>query len=170
MHPQINCARCKKCFTLSDSHNGISRHILWRWGLLYLCHVVLPAKVYVRRRITQREADFFVQFPFAFFLDVVCKAVRPNVHRRYGMHCFGTYFTHVQTCDNVRVQSATQWTASVHTWRNVQTCDNVRVQSATQWTASAHTLHMSKPVITFAFKVLRDGLLRYIRDACPNLW
>ena len=27
----------------------------------------------------------------------------------------GTYFTHVQTCDNVRVQGATQWTASVHT-------------------------------------------------------
>ena len=39
------------------------------------------------------------------------------------MDCFGTYFTHVQTCENVRVQSATQWTAS------------------------AHTLHMSKPVI-----------------------
>ena len=28
------------------------------------------------------------------------------------MDCFGTYFTHVQTCDSVRVQSATQWTAS----------------------------------------------------------
>ena len=41
----------------------------------------------------------------------------------------GTYFTHAQTCDNVRVQSATQWTASVH------------------------TLHMPKPVITFVFKV-----------------
>ena len=42
----------------------------------------------------------------------------------YAMDCFGTYFTLVQICDNVRVQSATQWTASVH------------------------TLHMSKPVIT----------------------
>ena len=30
------------------------------------------------------------------------------------MDCFGTYPTHAQTCDNVRVQSATQWTASVH--------------------------------------------------------
>ena len=29
------------------------------------------------------------------------------------MDCFGTYFTHVQTCDSSRVQSATQWTASV---------------------------------------------------------
>ena len=106
------------------------------------------------------------------------------------MDCFGTYFTHVQTCDNVRVQSATQWTASVHTAhmskpvitfvfkviRNgllryiLQTCDNVRVQSATQWTASVHTLQMSKPVITFVFKVLRNGLLRYIRRTCPNLW
>ena len=30
------------------------------------------------------------------------------------MDCFGTYFTHVQTCDDVRVQSATEWTASGH--------------------------------------------------------
>ena len=59
--------------------------------------------------------------------------------------CFGTYFAHIQTCDDVRVQSATQWTASVH------------------------TLHMSKPVTTFVFKVLRNGLLRYILYTCPNL-
>ena len=31
------------------------------------------------------------------------------------MDCFRTYFTHVQTCDVTRVQSATEWTASVHT-------------------------------------------------------
>ena len=62
------------------------------------------------------------------------------------MDCFGTYFTHAQTCDNVRVQSATQWTASVH------------------------TLHMPESVITFVFKVLRNGLLRYILYTCPNLW
>ena len=46
------------------------------------------------------------------------------------MDCFRTYFTHGQTCDNVRVQSATHWTASVH------------------------TLHMPKPVITFVLRVL----------------
>ena len=64
------------------------------------------------------------------------------------MDCFGTCFTHVQTCDVTRVQSATQWTASVHTLHmHVQTCDVTRVQSATQWTASVHTLHMSKPVM-----------------------
>ena len=85
------------------------------------------------------------------------------------MDCFGTYFTHVHTCDDVRVQSATEWTASVHTLHNVQTCDDVRVQSATEWTASVHTLHMSKPVMTFVFKVLRNGLLRDILYTCPNL-
>ena len=52
------------------------------------------------------------------------------------MDCFGAYLKHVQTCDDVRVQSATQSTASVHTW------------------------NMSKPVMTFVFKVLRNGLLR----------
>ena len=135
----------------------------------------------------------------------------PNLWKRscskcYGVDCVGTYFTHVQTCDNVLVQSATEWTASVHTlhmskpvqtfvfkvlrrgllryilytrpnlWKrscskcygvdcfgtyftHVQSCENVRVQSATEWTASVHTLHMSKAVITFVFKVLRNGLL-----------
>ena len=42
--------------------------------------------------------------------------------KRCAMDCFGTYFTHVQTCNVTRVQSATEWTASVH------------------------SLHMSKPV------------------------
>ena len=66
--------------------------------------------------------------------------------REKKMDCFGTYFTHVQTCDDVRVQSATEWTASVHTLHyiystHVQTCDDVRVQSATEWIASVHTLY-----------------------------
>ena len=43
--------------------------------------------------------------------------------KRCAVDCFGTYFTHVQTCNVTRVQSATEWTASVH------------------------TLHMSKPVM-----------------------
>ena len=33
----------------------------------------------------------------------------------YRMACFGTYSTHVQTCDATRVQNVTEWTASVHT-------------------------------------------------------
>ena len=85
------------------------------------------------------------------------------------MDCFGTYFTHVQTYDNVRVQSATQWIVSVHTLHMSKPVINVRVQSATQWIASVHTLHMSKPVITFVLKALRNGLLRYILYTCPSL-
>ena len=54
------------------------------------------------------------------------------------MECIGTYVTHAQSCDNVRVQSAREWTASVH------------------------TLHMPKAVITFMFNVLQNGLLGYI--------
>ena len=57
----------------------------------------------------------------------------------YAIDCFGAYFKHVQTCDDVRVQSATQSTASVH------------------------TSSMSKPVMTFVFEVLRNRLLRFIR-------
>ena len=47
------------------------------------------------------------------------------------MDCFGAYLTHVQTCDNARAQSATQWTASAHllyTCPNL--CDDICVQSA----------------------------------------
>ena len=84
------------------------------------------------------------------------------------MDCFGTYFTHAQSCDVTRVQSATEWTASVHTshmskavmslafkvlygmdcfgryFTHAQSCDVTRVQSATEWTASVHTSHMPK--------------------------
>ena len=38
-----------------------------------------------------------------------------------------------------------------------------------KWTASVHTAHMSKPVITFVFKVIRNGLLRYILQTCDNV-
>ena len=81
----------------------------------------------------------------------------------YGMDCFGTYFTHVQSCNVTCVQSATEWTASVHTshmpqavmynpcskcygmdcfgtyFTRVQTCNVTRVQSATAWTACTNT-------------------------------
>ncbi len=52
------------------------------------------------------------------------------IFRFCGMDCFGTYLTHAQTCDNVCVQCATDWTASVH------------------------ILHMSQPVRTFLFRLL----------------
>ena len=88
------------------------------------------------------------------------------------MDCFGTYFTHTQTCDVNRVQSATEWTASVDTSHmskavmscnscskcygmdcfgtyvtHAQSCDVTRVESATESTASVRTSHMPKPVM-----------------------
>ena len=54
----------------------------------------------------------------------------------YAIDCFGTYLKHVDL-----------W------WRSVQ--------SATHSTASVHTWNMSKTVMTFVFKVLRNRLLRY---------
>ena len=87
----------------------------------------------------------------------------------YAMDCFGTYFTHVQTCDVTRVQNAATDCFGTY-FTHVQTRDNVRVPSATHRTASVHTLHMSKPVITFVFQVLRIGLLRYILYTCTNPW
>ena len=71
---------------------------------------------------------------------LVSRAIRGRacMSKCYGMDCFGTFLTHVQTCDVTRVQTATEWTASVH------------------------TSHMSKPVMKLVFKLLRNGLLRYI--------
>ena len=92
------------------------------------------------------------------------------------MDCFGTYFTHAQTIDNVRVQSATQWTASVHTLhmpKLVITFVFKMLRNGLLRIASVHTLHMPKPVIKFVFTVLRSGLLRYIlythAQTCDNV-
>ena len=62
---------------------------------------------------------------------------------------FGTYFTHVQSCNVPRVQSATEWTALVHTSHMSKAVINVtRVQSATEWTSLViHTSHMPKAVM-----------------------
>ena len=93
------------------------------------------------------------------------------------MDCLGTYL-HMPKPNVTRVQSAMQWTASVHTL-HMPKPNVTRVQSATQWTASVHTLHMPKPNVTrytcpnlmqLVFKVLRNGLLRYMLYTCPNLW
>ena len=71
-----------------------------------------------------------------------------KVLRNGLMDCFSTYFTHAQTCDNVRVHSATQRTASVHTLHMPKpVIAFVFKVLRRQWTASVHTLHMSKPVI-----------------------
>ena len=64
----------------------------------------------------------------------------------YGVDCFGTYFTHVQSCDVTRLQSAKERIASVH------------------------TSHMSKAVMIPVFKVPGNGLLRYILHTRPKLW
>ena len=94
---------------------------------------------------------------------------RPGGH--VHPHCLGTYLTHARTLkafvfksatqctecryilhtcshlESIRVQSATEWTASVHTL-HMPKPNVTRVQSATEWTASVHTLHMPKPNVT----------------------
>ena len=69
--------------------------------------------------------------------------------------------------DVTHVQIATEWTASVHTLHILK--PNVtRVQSASEWTASVHALHILKPN-ELVFKVLQNGLPRYILYTCSNL-
>ena len=107
-----------------------------------------------------------------YILHTCPKVGKPSCSKCYRKDCFSTELTHAQSFDNVRVHSATQWTASVHTLHMPaasQSCDILCVQSATEWAASVHNLHVPKAVITFVFKVLRTGLLRYILYTCPKV-
>ena len=51
------------------------------------------------------------------------------------------------TCDNVRVQSATEWTASVQTVHMPKPVisDSARGESAMEWTAAVQTSHLPEP-------------------------
>ena len=112
----------------------------------------------------------------------------------YGVDCFGTYVTHVQSCDVTRLQSAKERTASVHT-SHMSKAVMIPVFKVPQngllryilhtrpklWCNpcsksygvdcfGTYTSHMSKAVMWPVFKVLRSGLLRYILHTCPKLW
>ena len=71
------------------------------------------------------------------------------------MDCFGTYFTHCTKLFEVLQNGLFCYTLFT------QSRDNVRVESATEWTASVHTSHMPKAVITFVFKMLLGALLNF---------
>ena len=59
----------------------------------------------------------------------------------YGVDCFGTYFTHVQGCDVVVYKVLRS--GLLRCFTHVQSCDVCRVQSAREWTASVHNSHVS---------------------------
>ena len=65
-----------------------------------------------------------------------------------GMGCFGTCFTHAQSCDKVHVRSATGRIASVHTLHMPKAVLTFMFKVLRKWAASVHTLHMPKAVIT----------------------
>ena len=107
------------------------------------------------------------------------------------MDCLGTYFTHVRTLliPVFKVLRNGLPRYILHTCPHLV---HTRVQSATEWTASVHTSHMSAPcsypcskcygmdclgtyfthvrtLLIPVFKVLRNGLPRYILHTCPHL-
>ena len=61
-------------------------------------------------------------------VDLIQQPLWVDLGRRSSYHpltpCSCTYFAHARTCDNFRVKSATQWTASVHTVRMSQSVIN----------------------------------------------
>ena len=87
------------------------------------------------------------------YVDVVFAHVALSGAEEFIIFCalhailHGIHTSHMSKPNVTRVQSPTQWTASVHT-SHMSKPNVTRVQSATQWTASVHTLHMSKPNVT----------------------
>ena len=84
----------------------------------------------------------------------------------YAVGCFGAYFTHVQSYDVTPCSKCYGMGCFGAFFTHVQSCDVTRVQSAMEWTASVHTSRMSKAVI----KCYAVGLLRKILHTCPKLW
>ena len=77
----------------------------------------------------------------------------PNLWQRscsqcYAMDCFGTCFTHAQSCDIAFVFTVLRYGLLRYM---LYTCPklwySVRVHTATLWIASVHALHMPKAVI-----------------------
>ena len=161
--PTSNMSKPVMMFVFKELRNRLLRYILqWRscskrypidcFGT-YFKHVQTCDAVRVHRA-TQSTASVHTSnmskpvmtFVFTELLNRLLRYILqtcPNLWWRscsksYAIDCFGTYFKRVQSCDDARVQRATQSTASVHTWNT------------------------SKPVMTFLFKVLRNRLLRYI--------
>ena len=125
---------------------AFSRFPRFRGFLVFAVFAFSPFSRFRRFRVHRLIPPVFAFSGFRVFVFTgafTCSVLAFSCHR---MDCFGAYFTHAQSCDNVRVHSATEWTASVH------------------------TLHMPEAVITFVFIVLRNGLLRNIPYACPKLW
>ena len=94
-------------------------------------------------------------FSWSFFRDI------NSVSRQVFLHFFQCFsaararLVHVDVANVLRLSRETIFVLESY---------NVRVQSATERTASVHTLHMPKPVITFVFKVLRTFECAHVLD------
>ena len=86
---------------------------LWScgWGVVWsvvLAVLVVRTEVYVRLGSHSEKPIFVFSFPMLlWWVRCRCLSGRAFAVARcqncYGMGCSGTYFTHAQTCDNVRV-------------------------------------------------------------------
>ena len=146
--PNLWCNPCSKCYGMdcfgayfthvqtcdvtvfTVLRNGLLRYILYTCPNLW-CNRVQSATKWTASAHTLHMSKTVMYPVFKVLRNGLLRYILctcPNLwcnpcSKCYGMDCFGTFFTHVQTCDVTGVQSATEWTASVH------------------------TLHMSKPVM-----------------------
>ena len=102
---------CNSCFKVL--RNGLLRYILYTSSNLWCNSCFKVLRNGLLRYILYTSSNLWCNWCW----------------KCYGMDCSGTYFTHVQTCDVTRVQSATEWTASVHILHIV-------FQVLREWTAS----------------------------------
>ena len=115
--PNLWWHSCSKCFAI-DSFGT------------YLTHAQTCDDVRVKVRIRNGLHRYILHTCPKLWCIIVLKVLRSGLlpyilhtcpklwcnpcSKCYGVDCFGTYFTHAESCDVIRVQSATEWTASVH--------------------------------------------------------
>ena len=108
--PKLWCNPCSKCYYAMECFGTYFTHV-------QCCDVtrVQSATQWTVSVHTSHMSQAVMYVGLRPYIHHTCPKVWCNpCSKCYGMDCFGTYFTHVQSCDVTRVQSATQWTASVH--------------------------------------------------------
>ena len=194
--PKLWYPLCSKCygmdcfgtlFTHAQSCDNVHVQSAMEWAAsVNTLHMPKSVITFVFIMLRNTMGGFGTYFTHA---RSIPKLWYPLCSKCYGMDCFGTYFTHAQSCDNVHVQSAMEWAASVNTLHMPKsvitsvfimlrnTCPNLSCDNVFKVLRNGRLRYIlytrpkhPKAVISFVFKVLRNGLLRYIFYACPKLW
>ena len=166
MQTCLSSRSCSKCYEMECLEHSLHANL---WYIPVQRATQWTASVHTLHMPMQTRDNVPVQSAMQGTASAQSLRMCQNLWKRfcsncYAMDCCGTFFAHAQTCAKVPVQSANQWIPSAHTCACQPVITFLFEGGCTQWTGTFFT-HV--PTL---FKVLRNGLLRYILYTCPNLW